>query len=56
MMWICWEKKEKKETLTDASKEVGLEVNVEKTKCKLLPCYWNADQNRRHSSDIWEWQ
>jgi hypothetical protein len=33
------------ETLTDASKEVGLEINVEKTKHKLLTCHQNACQN-----------
>jgi hypothetical protein len=34
------------ETLTDASKEVGLEINVEKTKYMLLPRYQNVGQNR----------
>jgi hypothetical protein len=34
------------ETLIDASKEVGLEVNVEKTKYMLLPRDKNAGQNR----------
>jgi hypothetical protein len=33
------------ETLSDASKEVGLEVNVEKTKYMLMTCYQNTDQN-----------
>jgi hypothetical protein len=33
-------------TLTDASKEVGLEINVEKTKYMLLPRHQNAGQNR----------
>jgi hypothetical protein len=33
------------ETLIDASKEVGLEVNVEKTKCMLVSWDQNADQN-----------
>jgi hypothetical protein len=33
------------ETLIDASKEVGLEVNVEKTKYMLLSWDQNADQN-----------
>jgi hypothetical protein len=32
-------------TLIDASKEVGLEVNTEKTKCMLLSCHQNAGQN-----------
>jgi hypothetical protein len=33
------------ETLNDASKEVGLEVNLEKTKYRLLPHDQNSDQN-----------
>jgi hypothetical protein len=32
-------------TLVDASKEVGLEVNAEKTKYMLLPRHQNAGQN-----------
>jgi hypothetical protein len=35
-----------KETLTDASKEVGLEINVEKTNYMLLSRYQNVGQNR----------
>jgi hypothetical protein len=35
-----------KETLTDVSKEVGLEINVEKTKYMLLSRHQNASQNR----------
>jgi hypothetical protein len=38
--------KENTQTLIDASKEVGLEINVEKTKYMLLPHYQNAGQNR----------
>jgi hypothetical protein len=34
------------ETLTDSSKEVGLEVNVEKTKYMLVSRDQNAGQNR----------
>jgi hypothetical protein len=34
------------ETLTDASWEVGLETNAEKTKYMLLSCQQNAGQNR----------
>jgi hypothetical protein len=34
------------ETLINASKEVGLELNVEKTKYMLLSCHWNVDQNQ----------
>jgi hypothetical protein len=33
------------ETLTDASKEVNLEVNVGKTKYMLVSCVQNADKN-----------
>jgi hypothetical protein len=33
------------ETLTDASKEIGLEVNTQKTKYMLLSCQQNAGQN-----------
>jgi hypothetical protein len=33
------------ETVIDASKEVSLEVNVEKTKYMLVSCYRNADRN-----------
>jgi hypothetical protein len=34
------------QTLIDASKEVGLEVNVEKTKFMLVSCDRNAENNR----------
>jgi hypothetical protein len=34
------------ETLSDASKEVGLEINIEKTKYMLLSRHQNAGQNR----------
>jgi hypothetical protein len=34
------------ETLIDAGKEVGLEVNTEKTKYMLLSRHQNAGQNR----------
>jgi hypothetical protein len=51
------------ETLIDASKEVGLEVNVEKTKYMLVSRDQIAGQNREtdylkmcHSSSIWERQ
>jgi hypothetical protein len=37
--------KKNTETLTDACKEVDLEVNAEKTKCKMMSCYQNAGQN-----------
>jgi hypothetical protein len=32
-------------SLTDASKEVGLQINAEKTKYMLLSCHQNAGQN-----------
>jgi hypothetical protein len=34
------------ETLIDASEEVGLEIDVAKTKYILLSRLWNAGQNR----------
>jgi hypothetical protein len=34
------------ETLIDGSKEVGLKINVEKTKYMLLSCHQNVGQNR----------
>jgi hypothetical protein len=52
--------KKNPETLTDASKEVGLEINAEKTKYMLLFRHQNVGQNRDinrlkmcHSSNIW---
>jgi hypothetical protein len=57
-------KKNNTETLIDASKEVGLEVNAEKTKYILLPRHQNAGPNDNiklgdllkmwHSPNIWE--
>jgi hypothetical protein len=38
--------KKNTETLIDASKEVGLELNVEKAKCILLSLHQNVGQNR----------
>jgi ribosomal protein S2 len=37
--------KKNTQSLTDDSKEVGLEVNTEKTKYMLLSCHQNAEQN-----------
>jgi hypothetical protein len=37
--------KKNTETLIDANKEAGLEINIEKTKCMLLYNYQNAGQN-----------
>jgi hypothetical protein len=44
--------KKNTQTLIEASKEVGLEVNTEKTKYMLL----SRHQNTGHRSDIWEQQ
>jgi hypothetical protein len=38
--------KKNTETLIDASKEVGLEINAEKTKCMLLSRHQTVGQNR----------
>jgi hypothetical protein len=38
--------KKNTKTLTDASNEVGLEINVEKSKYMLLSRQQNVDQNR----------
>jgi hypothetical protein len=38
--------KENTETLTDASKEIGLDINVEKTKYMLLSRHQNVGQSR----------
>jgi hypothetical protein len=38
--------KENTESLIDANKDVGLEINVEKTKYMLLSHHLNAGQNR----------
>jgi hypothetical protein len=35
--------KKNTQTLIDASKEVGLEINLEKTKYILLSCHQNVD-------------
>jgi hypothetical protein len=40
------------QTLIDASKEVGQEVNIEKTKYMLPPCHQNAEQNHGIWIDI----
>jgi ABC-type siderophore export system fused ATPase/permease subunit len=48
-MWIYWETtdtiKKNTESLIDASKEIGVELNAEKTKYILLSHYQNAAQN-----------
>jgi hypothetical protein len=38
--------KENTETLNDASREVSLEINIEKTKYMLVSHYQNAHQNQ----------
>jgi hypothetical protein len=38
--------KKNTEMLIDASKEVGLEISVQKTKCMLLSYHQNVGQNR----------
>jgi hypothetical protein len=38
--------KKNTETFIDASKEVGPEINVEKTKCMLLSHHQNVGQNQ----------
>jgi hypothetical protein len=38
--------KKNTETLSDASKEVGLEINIEKTKYMLLSRHQNVGQNQ----------
>jgi hypothetical protein len=38
--------KKNTETLIDASKEVGLEINIEKTKYILLSCHQNTGKNQ----------
>jgi hypothetical protein len=38
--------KKKTEILIDASKEVGLEIDAEKTKFVLVSCHQNVGQNR----------
>jgi hypothetical protein len=38
--------KKNTETLIDASKEVGLQINVDKTQCMLLSRHQNVGQNR----------
>jgi hypothetical protein len=38
--------KENTETLLGASRDVGLEINAEKTKCMIMSCYPNSGQNQ----------
>jgi hypothetical protein len=38
--------KENTETLLEGSRDVGLEINVEKTKCTIMSRHLNSEQNR----------
>jgi hypothetical protein len=48
--------KKNTETLIEASKEVGLEIYVEKTKYMLLSRHWNVGRNQDKNSKqiIWK--
>jgi hypothetical protein len=48
--------KKSKETLIDASMEVGLVINIEKTKNMLLSCHQNAGQNRDIKIANWSFE
>jgi hypothetical protein len=45
MMIICWTK-ENTGTLLEASKDIGLEINVEKTKYMIISRHPNSGQNQ----------
>jgi hypothetical protein len=38
--------KENSETLLEASRDIGLEINAEKTKYMIMSCYPNSEQNQ----------
>jgi hypothetical protein len=38
--------KENSETLLEASRDIGLEINAEKTKYMIMSCYPNSGQNQ----------
>jgi hypothetical protein len=38
--------KEKTETLLEASRDVGLKINAEKTKYMIMSRHWNSEQNQ----------
>jgi hypothetical protein len=49
MILICWVTdviKENKETLLEASRDVGLEINAEKTKYMIMSHHQNSGQNQ----------
>jgi hypothetical protein len=43
MMLICWANSE---TLLEASRDIGLEINAEKTKYMIMPHHLNSGQNQ----------
>jgi hypothetical protein len=46
MYWVITDTRKKNtETLTDVSKEIGLEMNAKKTKCVLLSHHQKEGQN-----------
>jgi hypothetical protein len=48
--------KENSETLLEASRDIGLEINVEKTKYMIMSCYLNSGQNQntRIANELFE--
>jgi hypothetical protein len=38
--------KENSETLLEASRDIGLEINAEKTKYMIMSHHWNSGQNQ----------
>jgi hypothetical protein len=41
--------KENSETLLEASRDIGLEIKAEKTKCMIMSCHLNSGQNQNIS-------
>jgi hypothetical protein len=37
---------ENRKTLLEASRDIGLEINAEKTKYMIMPCHWSSGQNQ----------
>jgi hypothetical protein len=48
--------KEKSETLLEASRDIGLEINAEKTKCMIMSRHPNSEQNQniRIANELFE--
>jgi hypothetical protein len=48
--------KENSETLLEASRDIGLEINAEKTKYMIMPCHPNSGQNQniRIANELFE--